>query len=172
MLSAIVAAGLLATGRGATPDQIMASSNLQSAAQEYKKAEKRLIEAIISADKNDLGRNEIARRVEGIYSRQTVLSLLGSADLLQRAMIALEASGLTGVDVRVWQGTGRRLLMELIKDGDEQDRLDTSRAALKALSDAGIGTQGGGFVNPAKHLAMGKVLELTSRTPDHPTPRR
>ena len=170
MLGAVIAAGLLAT-RGPTLDQIMASGNLQTAAQEYKRAEKRLVEAIISADKNDLGRNEIARRVEGIYSRQTVLALLGSADLLQRAMTALEESGLTGADVRVWQGKGRRLLMELIKDGSDQDRLNTSRAALKALNGAGISTQGGGFANPAKHLTAGKVLELASRTPDHPTLR-
>lgn len=165
VVGAMIAATLLAS-RGTTPDQIMASSNLQSSAREYKKAEKRLIEAIISADRNDLGRNEIARQVDGIYSRQTVLALLGSADLLQRAMTALEASGLTGADVRVWQGKGRRLLIELMKDGSGQERLETSRAALKALTDADIGTQAGSFANPAKHLASGKVLELTSRTVD------
>src|SRR6266516_3578209 len=84
MLGAFIAATLLAS-RTTTHDQNIAGSNLTAAADAYREAEKKLIAAIIEADKNDLGRNEIARRVEGIYSRQTVLTLLGSADLVQRS---------------------------------------------------------------------------------------
>lgn len=171
MLGALVAAALFAS-RGVTPDQVMAGADLSAAAEGYKKAEKRLIEAIISADRNDLGRNEIARRVEGIYSRQTVLTLLGSADLLQRAMTALEKGGLSGEDVRVWQGKGRRLLIELIRDGQDGERADTSRAVLDALTKAGISVQGSGFSNPVKSLACGKVLELSSNNPNNPDMRR
>lgn len=171
MLGALVAAALLAS-RGTSPDQLLAGSELSSAAEGYKKAEKRLIEAIISADRNDLGRNEIARRVDGIYSRQTVLTLLGSADLLQRAMTALEEGGLSGEDVRVWQGKGRRLLIELIKDGPDSERIDTSRAVLEALTKAGISAQGNGFINLVRSLACGKVLELTSSNSNNPDVRK
>lgn len=162
MLAAMVAVGLLAT-RGTSVDQLAASNDLRAAADEYRKAEKQLIEAIISADKNDLGRNEIARHVEGIYSRQTVLTLLGSADLLQRAMTALEGSGLTGADVRVWQSKGRRLLMELIRDGDDVDRFAVSRIAIDSLAQAGINTKTNSLINPVRQLASGKVVELTTR---------
>jgi hypothetical protein len=62
MLGAFIAASLL-TSRTTTTDQAIADSNLTAAADAYKKAEKKLIETIIEADKNDLGRNEIARRV-------------------------------------------------------------------------------------------------------------
>jgi hypothetical protein len=171
MLGALVAAALFAS-RGPTPDQVLAGVELSAAAEGYKKAEKRLVEAIISADRNDLGRNEIARRVDGIYSRQTVLTLLGSADLLQRAMTALEKGGLSGEDVRVWQGKGRRLLIELIRDGHDGERTDTSRAVLEALTKAGISVQGSGFSSPVRSLACGKVLELTSSNSNNPDMRR
>ena len=87
---------------------------------------------LIEADRNDVGRNEIARRVDGIYSRQTVLTLLGSADLVQRSATVLEEHGLTG-DVRIWQGKRQRVLMELA-DTDRSDdcRLRTSQAAVQA----------------------------------------
>lgn len=161
VLGAFVAATLLA-GRAAAADQHIAGSNLTAAADAYREAEKKLIAAIIEADRNDLGRNEIARRVEGIYSRQTVLTLLGSADLVQRSAIALERQGLTS-DIRVWQGKRQRLLMELTDmDRANEARLRTSHAAVRALAEAGIGVRGGSTASPVRHLASGNVLELTS----------
>lgn len=162
ILAAFVAAALL-TGKTAT-DQAIAGSNLSAAADAYRKAEQKLIAAIIEADKNDVGRNEIARRVEGIYSRQTVLTLLGSADLVQRSASALQERGLTG-DIRIWQGKGQRLLMELTDlDRADDARLQTSQQAVQALANAGISARAGTNVNPARCLASGKVLELTTGT--------
>jgi hypothetical protein len=160
ILGAFIAATLLAS-RTTAIDQEVAGSNLTVAADGYRKAEKKLIAAIIEADRNDLGRNEIARRVDGIYSRQTVLTLLGSADLVQRSARALDEHGLTG-DVRVWPGKRQRLLMELT-DMDRADdaRLRTSQEAVQALAEAGIGARSGSAASPARHLASGKLLELT-----------
>jgi hypothetical protein len=163
MLGAVIAVTLLAS-RAAATGQAVAASNLNTAADAYRKAEKKLIACIIEADKNDVGRNEIARRVEGIYSRQTVLTLLGSADLVQRSATALEEHGLTG-DIRIWQGKRQRLLMELA-DMDRADdaRLRTSQAAVQALARAGINARSGSGAGPARHLAAGKVLELAPGT--------
>jgi hypothetical protein len=159
MLGAVIAVTLLAS-RSAAADQAVAASTLTAAADAYRKAENKLITAIIEADKNDVGRNEIARRVDGIYSRQTVLSLLGSADLVQRSARALEADGLAG-DIRIWQGKRQRLLMELADMERADDaRLRTSQAAVQAMAKAGIGTRAGGGTSPASHLAAGKVIEL------------
>lgn len=162
MLGAVIAVALLASRSAA--DQAVAASNLTAAAEAYRKAENKLITAIIEADKNDVGRNEIARRVEGIYSRQTILTLLGSADLVQRSARALEEHGLTG-DIRIWQGKRQRLLMELA-DMDRADdaRLRTSQAAVQAMAEAGIGARNGGSASPASHLAAGKVIELIPST--------
>jgi hypothetical protein len=163
VLAAFVAVALLASRTAAT-DQAAAANDLTAAADAYQKAEKKLIAAIIEADKNDVGRNEIARRVDGIYSRQTVLTLLGSADLVQRSAKALDEHGLTG-DVRVWQGKRQRLLMELTAmDGADDARLRTSHAAVDALSTVGITARTGTTATPAKHLAAGKVVELISST--------
>lgn len=162
ILAAFVAVALLA-GKTAT-DQAIAGSNLRAAADAYRKAEQKLIAAIIEADKNDVGRNEIARRVEGIYSRQTVLTLLGSTDLVQRSASALQERGLSG-DIRIWQGKGQRLLMELTDlDRADDARLQTSQQAVQALANAGISTRAGTNTNPARCLASGKVLELTAGT--------
>jgi hypothetical protein len=159
MLGAFIAATLLA-GRATPTDQDIASRDLSTAAEAYQKAKNRLVAAIIEADRNDLGRNEIARRVDGIYSRQTVLTLLGSADLVQRAAVALEEHDLTS-GVRVWQGKRQRLLMELTDmDNADEARLRTSQAAVRALIDAGVGVRTGSTSSPAEHLASGKVLEL------------
>jgi hypothetical protein len=162
MLGAVIAVALLAS-RGVA-DQAVAASNLSAAAEAYRKAEQKLIAAIIEADKNDVGRNEIARRVDGIYSWQSILTLLGSADLVQRSAIVLEEHGLTG-DVRVWQGKRQRLLMELA-DMDRQGdaRLRTSQAAVHALAKAGIRAHSGTSASPASHLAAGKLVELRPGT--------
>jgi hypothetical protein len=163
MLGAVVAVTLLAS-RSAAADQAVAASNLTAAADAYRKAENKLVAAIIEADKNDVGRNEIARRVEGIYSRQTVLTLLGSADLVQRSAKALEEHGLAG-DIRIWQGKRQRLLMELADmDRADDTRLQTSQAAVQAMAKAGIGARTGGSASPARHLAAGKVIELIPST--------
>lgn len=163
MLGAVIAVTLLAS-RAAATGQAAAASNLTAAAHAYREAEKKLIAAIIEADKNDVGRNEIARRVEGIYSRQTVLTLLGSADLVQRSAAALEEHGLAG-DIRIWQGKKQRLLMELADMERANDaRLRISRAAVEALAKAGISARSGSSASPAGHLAAGKVVELTTGT--------
>jgi hypothetical protein len=163
MLGAVIAVTLLAS-RSAVTGQAVAASNLTAAADAYRSAESNLIAAIIEADKNDVGRNEIARRVEGIYSRQSVLTLLGSADLVQRSARALEQQGLAG-DVRIWQGKRQRLLMELADmDLADAERLRTSEAAVRAIADAGIGARTGGNTSAARHLAAGKVVELVSRS--------
>jgi hypothetical protein len=163
MLGAVIAVTLLAR-RSAAADQAVAASNLSTAAEAYRKAENKLVAAIIEADKNDVGRNEIARRVEGIYSRQTVLTLLGSADLVQRSARALEEHGLAG-DIRIWQGKRQRLLMELADmDRADDERLRTSQAAVEAVAKAGIGARTGGSASPARHLAAGKVIELMPST--------
>jgi hypothetical protein len=168
MLVAVIAVSLLASrsaaADSAAADQAVAASNLTAAAGAYRKAENKLIAAIIEADKNDVGRNEIARRVEGIYSRQTVLTLLGSADLVQRSARALEEHGLAG-DIRIWQGKRQRLLMELADmDRADEERLRTSQAAVQAMAKAGIGARTGGSASPARHLAAGKVIELIPST--------
>lgn len=161
VLGAAIAVALLAS-RSAAGDQAVAASNLTAAADAYRKAEKKLVSAIIEADKNDVGRNEIARRVEGIYSRQTVLTLLGSADLAQRSARALEEHGLAG-DIRIWQGKRQRLLMELADmDRADDTRLRTSQAAMQAMAKAGIGARTGDSASPAGDLAAGKVVELNS----------
>jgi hypothetical protein len=161
MLGAAIAVALLASRTAAT-DQATAASDLTSAAGEYRKAEEKLVAAIIKADKNDVGRNEIARQVEGIYSRQTVLTLLSSADLVQRSARALEAHGLTG-DVRIWQGKKQRLLVELTEmDRTDDARLQTSQATVQALAKAGIDARSASDTSPDEHLAAGKVLELIS----------
>lgn len=163
MLGAVIAVTLLAS-RSAATDQAGAAGNLSSAAETYRKAEEKLIAAIIEADKNDVGRNEIARRVDGIYSRQTVLTLLGSADLVQRSAIVLEEHGLTG-DVRIWQGKRQRLLMELANmDRSDDALLQTSEAAVQSLAKAGIDAHSGSSASPAKHLAAGRVVELNLGT--------
>jgi hypothetical protein len=159
MLGAVVAVTLLAS-RSAAADQAVAASNLTAAADAYRKAENKLVATIIEADKNDVGRNEIARRVEGIYSRQTVLTLLGSADLVQRSARALEEHGLAG-DIRIWQGKRQRLLMELADmDRTDDARQRTSQAAVQAMAKAGIGARTAGSASAASHLAAGKVIEL------------
>ena len=163
MLGAVIAVALLAS-QSAVGDQAAAASNLTSAADAYRKAENKLIAAIIEADKNDVGRNEIARRVDGIYSRQTVLTLLGSADLVQRSARALEDHGLAG-DIRIWQGKRQRLLMELADmNRADEERLRTSQAAVQAMAEVGIGARAGGSASPASHLAGGKVIELIPNT--------
>ncbi len=163
MLGAVIAVALLAS-RSAAAGQAVAASNLAAAADAYRKAENKLIAAIIEADKNDVGRNEIARRVEGIYSRQTVLTLLGSADLVQRSARALEEHGLAG-DVRIWQGKRQRLLMELADmDRAGEERVRTGQAAVQAMARAGIGARTDGRASPARHLAAGKVIELIPST--------
>jgi hypothetical protein len=159
MLGAVIAVTLLAS-RAAATGQAVAASNLTAAADAYRKAEKKLIASIIEADKNDVGRNEIARRVEGIHSRQTVLTLLGSADLVQRSATALEEHGLTG-DIRIWQGKRQRLLMELADmDRAGDARMRSSQAVVQALARAGINARSASSAGPARHLAAGKVLEL------------
>lgn len=163
MLGAAIAVTLLA-GRAAATGAVAAAGNLTTAAQAYREAEKKLIAAMIEADKNDVGRNEIARRVEGIYSRQTVLTLLGSADLVQRSAATLEQQGLAG-DIRIWQGKKQRLLMELADMERTDDvRLRTSQAALEALASVGISARSENCPNPARYLADGKVVELTPGT--------
>lgn len=157
MLGAIIAVALLAS-RSAAADQAAAASNLTAAADAYRKAENKLITAILEADQNDVGRNEIARRVEGIYSRQTVLTLLGSADLVQPSARALEEHGLA-FGIRIWQGKRQRLLMELADtDRAGEERLRTSQAAVQAMAKVGISAR------PARHLAAGKVIELIPST--------
>ena len=161
MMGAAVAAALLASQATAT-DQAAAASNLLSAAREYRNAEEKLVAAMIKADENYVGRNEIARRVDGIYARRTVQTLLSSAELIQRSAKALEEHGLTG-DIRFWQGTKRRLLMVLADMNRTDDaRLQTSQATVQALAKAGIDARGEGSSRPEEHLAAGKVLELVS----------
>jgi hypothetical protein len=163
MLGAVIAVALLAS-RSTAADQTAAAGKLTDAADAYRTAEKNLVAAIIEADRHDVGRNEIARRVDGIFSRQTVLTLLASADLVQRSARALEQDGLTD-DIRIWQGQRQRLLMELEDMGrTDEARLRTSEATVQALAKAGISTRSEGSAHPARHLAAGKVLELSPRT--------
>jgi hypothetical protein len=159
VLGAAIAIALLAR-RTALTGQDVAAGNLSAAAEAYRKAEEKLVSSILEADKNDVGRNEIARRVDGIYSRQTVLTLLGSADLVQRSAATLDKHNLTG-NVRIWQGKRQRLLMELADtDLPDDARLQASQDAVNALAEAGIGVRNGSSTDPTQHLAAGKVLEL------------
>lgn len=99
--------------------------------------------AIITADNDGHGRNEIARKAEGGLSRKLVFEVLGATDLVTEAHEVLKAAGfvrsddyLIRVDPRPAITLGTDVGEDSSRPDDERRRMAQSIAA--ALSEAGI----------------------------------
>jgi hypothetical protein len=94
--------------------------DLTSAVDAVKAANDRLVAAMVAAKKAGTSVNKIAEMVKGTpgYSRSVVLELLGSEDIREQAVAALEDGGWKigeGGDVHVYTDR-RRVMIELLDD--------------------------------------------------------
>jgi hypothetical protein len=167
------------------------SEDLDAAIGRYRHADRGLIAAMRRADTYGVSRNEIARRVRGICSRQTVLDILGAAELRDRAAAAIDAAGLgKDEEVRLWQenvrtgaarrgwipppqeqgdSPGGRYLYLMFADaaGTVAD-LNAAGGILDALGQAGIAAWdpgSGSSLNMQDWLGNGHLVQLGRRTP-------
>ncbi|HZN18671.1 MAG TPA: hypothetical protein VFB84_10935 [Micromonosporaceae bacterium] len=110
---------------------------LVGAADAMRSAERDLKAAMLAADAAQVGRNEIARVVAGIYSRQTVLDMLAAAETAGAARAAATRAGLAAnVDVRIRVGTAGRALASV--GCPQRDRRDIAAELLDVLHGAGL----------------------------------
>lgn len=117
-------------------------TSLDAAVAAHQESSRQLRAAMRAADAAGDGRNEIARRTSGIYSRATVLGMLDREDLMARATTALQAAHWGEDDYRLETGRGGSVTITLALGWDdvptETARLNAASSAATALAQAGI----------------------------------
>lgn len=146
------------------PSAQTAAAALTRAVRRRTAADTALVEAMHAADRAGVSRNDICRRVAGIYARQTALDLLNAASLCARATAALDQAGFLVDEQVVVERKRSRVRLRLVAADGGPDARRSAAGVHRSLVEAGLTLRmREGDADPVEVLACGGVTEIGHR---------